>query len=343
MTRSRTVALLAVTASAVGCGSSSHGPEKAKRSAAPPAPALGGRIAFRRYFNDQQTTGAVFTIDPDGSHERQLTHPPAGVLDDQPAWSPDGRRVAFTRCKDGGVCSAYVVDADGSGAHPVVSCAGGKVLTRTCPDTADVAFAPDGKHLLLTAAWGSVKSGGGEDQIQNSQIRMVDLRGHTTRALVTLSRWHGDADWGTLSPDGRMLAYELNVSLAGRHTIMVVNLASGGQRRVIPWKLRGGDGVQWSRDGSRLLFRSHEDGHEDSDYYTVRPDGSGLARLTRFKDQSIYSAAWSPDGKWIVFAKTGRGFLPDLFVMKADGTAVRQVTRTPAWDSAPDWGPAPPA
>lgn len=45
----------------------------------------------RRYFDDRQTTGPVFTINPDGSHEQQLTHPPAGALDDQPARPPDTR------------------------------------------------------------------------------------------------------------------------------------------------------------------------------------------------------------------------------------------------------------
>ena len=333
-------ATLAVIASlAAGCGNGSDGSATTKRAAAHTAPALGGRIAFRRYFDSQQSTGAVFTINPDGSNERQLTHPPAATVDDQPAWSPDGKLIAFSRCSDESGCSVFLVNADGSHPRRLVPCHG-KIATLKCPDTANVTFAADGKHVLLTAAWGDHKQSGDTDQIENSQVWLVDLHGRTTKRLLALSHYRGDAEWGTLSPDGRMLAYEWNVSLKHQHTIMVVNLASGSSRRVIPWSMDGGDNIQWSRDGSRILFRSHEEGHEGSDYYTVRPDGSGLTRLTHFKNQSIFSAAWSPDGKWITFGKTGRDGQPDVFVMKADGTGIRPVTRTRAWESAAEWGRA---
>src|SRR5215207_1900922 len=40
------------------------------------APTRNGQIVFRRYFNAEQTKGALFTMNPDGSHIRQITHPP---------------------------------------------------------------------------------------------------------------------------------------------------------------------------------------------------------------------------------------------------------------------------
>src|SRR5438045_2087747 len=91
-------ALLAVATA--GCGSSSkssgsNGPPRSSESApaATPAkfPAADGKIAFRRYFNDDQTSGAVFTINPDGTGERQITHPRGNSVDDRPAWSTDGK------------------------------------------------------------------------------------------------------------------------------------------------------------------------------------------------------------------------------------------------------------
>src|SRR3712207_5937324 len=39
-------------------------------------PTRNGQIVFRRYFNAEQTKGALFTMNPDGSHVRQITHPP---------------------------------------------------------------------------------------------------------------------------------------------------------------------------------------------------------------------------------------------------------------------------
>ena len=72
----------------------------------------------------------------------------------------------------------------------------------------------------------------------------------------------------------------------------------------------------------------------------MRPDGTGLKQVTRFPRRiEVLSASYSPDGRWIVFSRTGRARLPDLFVIHPDGTDMRQVTRTSAWESSPDWGP----
>src|SRR5215211_4377951 len=56
-----------------------------------------GQIVFRRYLDPDQTKGALFTMNPDGSHVRQIAHPPKGWKDDVPTWSPDGMKVAFMR------------------------------------------------------------------------------------------------------------------------------------------------------------------------------------------------------------------------------------------------------
>jgi TolB protein len=63
------------------------------------APGQNGPIAFRRYFNSKHTLGAIFTIQPDGSGLRQLTHRGKILLDTEPDWSPDGQWIAFHRAK----------------------------------------------------------------------------------------------------------------------------------------------------------------------------------------------------------------------------------------------------
>ncbi len=75
-----------------------------------------GRIAFRRYLNEERTWGAVFTINPDGTHERQVTFPPTGYVDQNPDVSPDGQRITFSRESTTSSCCTqeiFVVDVDG--------------------------------------------------------------------------------------------------------------------------------------------------------------------------------------------------------------------------------------
>jgi TolB protein len=88
--------------------------------------------------------------------------------------------------------------------------------------------------------------------------------------------------------------------------------------------------VAWSPDGRFILFTSHRD-HQDNytDVYVMRPDGSGVRRLTH---QRAYTPAWSPDGEHIVFSA------PGLFVMNPDGTGVAPLpTERVGETSLPDW------
>ena len=52
----------------------------------------------------------------------------------------------------------------------------------------------------------------------------------------------------------------------------------------------------------------------------------------------LLSASFSPNGARIVFSQSGDSGQPDIFTMRVDGSDVQQVTRTPLWESAPDWG-----
>ena len=108
------------------------------------------------------------------------------------------------------------------------------------------------------------------------------------------------------------------------------------------WELGGGDHPSFSPDGA-ILFRSFEnDDSKQSDYWTVRPDGSGLKQLTHFQlGTLVLKASYSPDGDWIVYGSDYGNGNADLYVMRADGTGQRQLTRSEWWDSAPDWGPTP--
>src|ERR671912_738873 len=94
-----------------------------------------GQIVFRRYFNAEQTKGALFTMNPDGSHVRQITHPPKGWRDDAPTWSPDGKHVAFYRQRiDERMSRIMVLNPDTGNTRTVVPCTGERCVDATDPN-----------------------------------------------------------------------------------------------------------------------------------------------------------------------------------------------------------------
>jgi TolB protein len=345
----RVAAMLATLGVAAGCGGSESrsapagaGPAAAAPPAAAPAKANAelpsGRIAFRRWLDASKTHGAIFTVRTDGTAEQQLTHPDAGA-DDYPDWSPDGRLIAYQHCSEGRPCSVWTVEPDGGKPHQVrFHCR----LKGGC-DASAPAWTPDGR-LLVTLAQGRVTIDI-EPQIQQSSIEEIDLRSGKQRTIYKRSGWTGDAAAPQVSPDGRSVIYTRQNSARSKPSfgkaIFAVGIDGSGHHQVASWELGGGDHPVFSPDG-KILFRSFEnEDSRQSDFWTVRPDGSGLKQLTHFKPPTlVLSASYSPDGGWIVHGSDGDGGA-DLYVMRADGTGNRPLTRTEWWDSAPDWEPTP--
>jgi TolB protein len=342
---------LAVAVLVAGCGGSDDQSPKARAASEPAAAESeptgganaelpGGRIAFRRYFDAAQRHGAIFTINPDGSDERQLTNPPVGYVDDHPDWSPDGKRIAFERCVEGKPCQVFTIAADGGSPQKVKArCELGPICDLSAP-----AWTPDGR-LLVTVAQGRerAKPATGERWIQESAVELLDLDTGRQRTIVERGDWTGGAGTPAVSPDGRTVIYSRSNSWRSeppnRQAIFVVNRDGSDHRRLTPWRLGGGDHPGFSPDGT-VLFRSQH-GEKRSDYWTVRPDGTDLSQLTDYEQGTIVlSASYSSDGEWIVHATNGVDGYADVFVMRADGTGNQPVTRSELWDSAPDWGPA---
>jgi TolB protein len=309
-------------------------------------PGSNGRIAFKRYLGSGDSTAAIFTIDPSGRRSVQVTKPGPGVVDDQPDWAPDGSRLVFQR--SGVPYAIYTVEPDGSGLKrfsPPCSATNVAAIETVCEDGAGASFLPDGKRIVYTRSTGKVREFPGYgDQIEHSDIVVRDVNGANLEVLIRSRPYTADLNYPNFSPDGSRLVYvRLNSPRskpAGKHALFVARADGSGRRRITPWSLDAGDHPDWSPDGELIVFRSPSSGFEGSQVYLVRPDGTGLRQLTHFKPgTSVLSYSFSPDGKWITFAKSGRGGEPDIFVMRPDGKDIRPVTRTGAWDSAPDWGP----
>src|SRR6266511_2389706 len=134
-----------------------------------------------------------------------------------------------------------------------------------------------------------------------------------------------------VSPDGRLVALSNGGGEFPPRNIYVMNSDGTGLRQ-----LTMGDFEEsmpsWAPDGSEIVFSSTRccgsstsSGHDA--LYTIRPDGTGLRRLTE-DDGTDWYPAWSPDGRRLAYAT----YLPNhedwqIRVMQADGTGVHTVYR----------------
>jgi Tol biopolymer transport system component len=134
------------------------------------------------------------------------------------------------------------------------------------------------------------------------------------------------------SPDGRRLA----VYNEGDRHIHIRPVEDRRAETVLP--LPGNDPA-WSPDGRLVAFQSYA-GTDFLRIYLVRPDGSGLRRLTSDVETATGAseAAWAPDGRRIAFMADFDGD-EDIYVVRVDGTGLRKVTRNSVDDMTPTWSP----
>ena len=261
-----------------------------------------GKIAYER-------DGDIYVSDADGSNPVNMTN---GFQmyepyyrygnNTEPAWSPDGTRVAFvTRLDEDGMRLYYVeVETGNIVRFPF----GGDGLSGP-------AWSPDGSKLAY---------------VSYSNIRVNNLDG-TGFAQLTNSGYA--PAW---SPDGSRIAF--SSTRDGNSEIYVMNADGTGQTRLTNHAAQDGN-PYWSPDGSKIAFTSYRDGNPE--IYKMNADGTGQTRLTNNAADDTHPA-WSGDGAKIVFSSTRTGGVSKLYVMNADGTGQTAITSSgTSTEYNPDW------
>ena len=318
-----------------------------------------GQIVFRRYFDPEQTKSAIFTMNPDGSHVRQITHPPKGWRDQIPAWSPDGKRVAFYRQRvDESMSRIMVLNLDTGDVREVTHCGPDQGQPKQgppgrCESDFDPAFSPDGDSIAFRRILGPDK-----DCCRVEGIFIVGLDGSNPHQATNVDPKLPEAysDFGpAFSPNGKMLVFDRSRVADERHAVFVQPIGSPENAyRITPWKLNCQDHPEFSPDGKLVLFRCLPKGEEGpSNLYWVHPDGTSLHQLTHAPADkqyggSSFSPSFSEGEGWIAVGRTpgyGKEGNADVFRVRVeDGRVARSVnlTKSAIWDSAANWGTHPP-
>jgi TolB protein len=285
---------------------------------------------------------AICLTSVDGAERRRLT---TGLPTTDPTWSPDGRRIAFTRNEDVGESTTFTFDdvfvMDADGGDP----------TQVTPDEENLwsgqpSWSPDGRELVYVrgdAVASTVLS-------KYGSLYRIQPDGDGRERLTT-GQPDTDPAW---SPDGRAIAFIRGVNLASptasNDDLYVLELRTGEETKLT----RSPHGTYeaapaWSPDGTRIAFarytnQSQFDG--TASIHVLDRDGSNERRLLEHKlfAYSPYSLAWSPDGRSLAFETSSMFGCTSISILDVGSGAVRPLTtcsRPREATVAPDWQPAP--
>jgi Tol biopolymer transport system component len=215
----------------------------------------GSRIAFV-VADYESATGDIFVVNRDGTGLKQLTFD--SEMDDQPAWSPDGTKIAFRSFQTQLLGDIWVMNADGSNQV--------KLTPDPLPATTDElqpSWSPDGTRIAYSS-----NAGG------NVDLWTMRADGSDKRRLTETPDYDTEPTW---SPDGLRIAFRRSTNQISSD-LAVIDAAGGEVTRFV----QPGDAVApaWSPGGKLIAYAVHPLGGGSPQIYTMFPDGTNVTLRT---------------------------------------------------------------
>ncbi len=257
---------------------------------------------------------ALYTVElATGATAPLTTPPPYSEGDLDPAFAPDGRRVAFTRSIAASTEDVYLVDLATRAVEQV---------TTDSTRITGLDWAADGDALLVASSRGGA-----------SGLWRVPLAADAEPTWVTAASEGSEIRHPSVAPDADRLAYvqhaqSTNIwTLGWRGTRLVPTeaLVASTQRDAHP--------AIGPRE-ERIAFVSRRSGHPE--VWSVRADGSAPAHLTTLEGPSVATPRWHPDSALVAFAARHSSHT-DVYLVRADGGPARAVASTPHEERMPAW------
>ena len=293
--------------------------QRPTQTPAPTATLIGGGAGQIAYVSNLTGLPQIYLMNADGTAQRQISDMPEGAC--QPAWSPDGTRLAFiSPCAFNQEtypgASILIMNGDGQEVVRLPFVPGGDF---------DPAWSPDGTRIAFTSL----------RDYNRAQVYMINLADNTVTSLSANKVRDNQPYW---SPDGSQVAF---VSTR-RGPYQIWTMSDNGADQTLfsrSGSLKDTHPV-WSPDGQSIMFTQSEVFGGIPRLVVVRVTaGNFLENYVAHELLPMREASYSPDGAWIAFESWPDGTNHDIFIMTSNGLGRQRLTDDPAFDFDPAWRP----